>query len=137
MAAVTQGYDNWRREYNKFLGSVNPTPTASLSPPGSSPSSLYDEKTDADDDDDDDDETYTDAQEDEEEAKEEEIKVEPPSFTCPECHNVFKSQNGLTNHANRMHGIWVGKAAKPKKERTDDGAKTGRGIVFYSASSRR
>ena len=150
MAAVTQGYDNWRREYDKFLGSVNPTPTASfipppplspppLSPPGSRPSSPYEEKTGDDAYDDDDDDTYTDAEEKEDE-EDEEIKVEPPSFTCPECQQVFKSKSGLTRHA-KQHKIWLGKGETPPglqrlKNEAGDEAKTGQGIVFYPASSR-
>ena len=145
MAAVTQGYDNWRREYDKFLGSVNPTPTSSFippppplsPPPGSGSASQTDENIS--------DEETIEAESDagsytQEQRKEDEIKLEP-SFTCPECLKNFRSQSARTRHARSKHGIWLGKGSTPQglqRLKTETGgAKTGRGIVFYPASSRR
>ena len=141
MAAITQGYDNWRREYDKFLGSVNPTPTASFipplppksPPPGSGSASQTDENAS--------DEETTEAESDAGSyTQEDKIKLEP-RFTCPECLKNFGSQSARTRHAKSKHGIWLGKGSTPQglqRLKTETGgAKTGRGIVFYPASSRR
>ena len=154
MAAVTRGYDNWRREYNKFLGGVNPAPTTSFIPSlpsvsttvsssfSSRPTSPTSSKSDTKEEDETEDEEATETVSDGGSFKQEDkpLKLDL-NFVCPDCGRQFKSQGGLTRHAKKKHKMWMGQAATPEglqrmKTETDT-AKNGKGIVFYPASSRR
>ena len=64
------------------------------------------------------------------------------TFDCPKCGKKFASQGPLTRHVRQAHELWMGKASTPVglerlKTEPKPGDQTGKGIVFYPASSRR
>ena len=160
MAAVTRGYDNWRRGYDRYLGTVNPIPTINFIPPPSlsstpvtttpassrtaSPTPKIEEKTEIKTEDEDEEEEEEEMSEVEEPAVEEEPEpaVRTATFDCPQCEKTFASQGALTRHVRQAHELWMGKASTPLglkrlKTEPEPGDQTGKGIVFYPASSRR
>ena len=144
MAAVSQGYENWRREYDKFLGraptgsfippvKVTPTPLATpVSSRPASPTPSKEKKEDKKTTD-----TGSSAGSSKEEGKPFKLDLR---IACPECSRIFGSKGALTRHAHAKHGIWLGKAGGLRSRRTRpvfDGAKKTKGLVFYPASTKR